>query len=193
MSSVASAVPDHDFDFSPKDFERVRRLIREQAGIALNAGNQNMVYSRLSRRLRARGMTSFTQYLDSLEADDSPERQDFINALTTNLTAFWRESHHFPVLAAHLQQRATQTSEEAVLWCSAASTGEEPYTIAITAMEALGSMTPPVRILATDIDTGVLEQAQRRRTMRRCCGARPHRPARSPTRLPLRRWRRSAA
>ena len=165
MSTAAilgpAATPEHEFEFSQRDFERVRRLIRERAGIALNSGKQNMVYSRLSRRLRACGMSSFGQYLDALESGNSPEDQGFINALTTNLTAFWREAHHFPVLAEHLKHRAAKGSEKLSIWCSAASTGEEPYTIAITAMEALGSMTPPVRILATDIDTGVLDQARR--------------------------------
>ena len=165
MAMNPAAVPapvDHEFEFSQRDFERVCRLIREHAGIALNPGKQNMVYSRLSRRLRACGMSSFGEYLDSVESANTPERQGFINALTTNLTAFWRESHHFPVLAEHLRQRAAQGAGKITIWCSAASTGEEPYTIAITAMEAFGSLTPPVRILATDIDTGVLDQARQR-------------------------------
>src|SRR5690606_10029877 len=85
-----------------------------------------------------------------------PEWEAFVNALTTNLTSFFRESHHFDELVRHLRQLDTQNI---TIWCSAASTGEEPYSIAIAACEAFGSLTPPVRILATDIDTNVLRTA----------------------------------
>ncbi len=145
-----------EYSFTAADFDRVRRMIYGRAGINLNATKQNMVYSRLSRRLRTTGMTSFKQYLDSLEAGDSPEWQEFINALTTNLTSFFREQHHFPVLHEQLVARRNQPS---LIWCAAASTGEEPYSIAMTAIEAYGTMSPPVKIIATDIDTNVLETA----------------------------------
>jgi len=115
-----------------------------------------MVYSRLARRLRAKGMTSFEQYLDGLErGNDSGEWEAFTNALTTNLTSFFREAHHFPVLAEHMRKMKAPLS----IWCSAASTGEEPYSIAITMCEEFGTLTPPVSIIATDIDTNVLETA----------------------------------
>jgi chemotaxis protein methyltransferase CheR len=142
------------------DFERVRKLIHRHAGIALSASKRSMVYSRLSRRLRVLGKTSFASYLDALESDkgDGKEWQEFVNALTTNLTSFFREEHHFPLLAELLVKRAAQAPLQ--LWCSAASTGEEPYTMAITAMEAFGTMTPPVSIVATDIDTAVLNTAR---------------------------------
>ena len=148
------------FRFTQRDFERVRALIHVHAGIALNPTKQRMVYSRLSRRLRLLGMPSFTAYLDDLEATPSGhgEWQEFVNALTTNLTSFFREPHHFPILAAHLAERAKRGPVR--IWCCAASTGEEPYTIAITAMQACGSRTPPVEILATDIDTTVLGKAR---------------------------------
>jgi chemotaxis protein methyltransferase CheR len=152
--------PDREFDMSARDFDRVRRLIRERAGISLSAGKRNMVYSRLSRRLRVLGLQSFTDYLDRLEsaqAANSPEQVEFVNALTTNLTAFWREAHHFPILADYLKRRSAQGGSPLRLWCCAASTGEEPYTIAITALQA--GVT--ARLLATDIDTQVLETARR--------------------------------
>jgi chemotaxis protein methyltransferase CheR len=161
QTTAGASAAEREFVFSSGDFERVRKLILMHAGISLNAGKHNMVYSRLSRRLRACGMNSFSEYLDVLESDDTPERQDFINALTTNLTAFWREPHHFPVLTEHLKRRIAQGAGHVDIWCSAASTGEEPYTIAITAMQAFSSMTPPVRVLATDIDTNVLDTARR--------------------------------
>ncbi len=155
-----SGVPDEGFDFSNADFERVRTLIYRRAGISLNASKRSMVYSRLSRRLRALGKKDFAGYLDDLEAapPNNPEWQQFVNALTTNLTSFFREAHHFPILAEHLRQLAGRGPLR--IWCCAASTGEEPYSIAITAMEAFATSTPPVSILATDIDTSVLATAQ---------------------------------
>jgi chemotaxis protein methyltransferase CheR len=149
-----------EYLFAAADFERVRRLIYARAGINLNDSKQNMVYSRLSRRLRATGHASFGQYLDRLERDaafTAQEGQEFVNALTTNLTSFFRESHHFPVLAEFLRARASQPGLR--VWCSAASTGEEPYSIAMTMVEALGADTT-ARLLATDIDTNVLAAAQ---------------------------------
>jgi chemotaxis protein methyltransferase CheR len=148
---------DSNFAFSNADFERVRRLIQEHAGIALSDAKRQLAYGRLSRRLRALGLQSFTTYLDQLESGRIDEWQEFINALTTNLTSFFRESHHFPILAAHLTRAGARHPQR--IWCSAASTGEEPYTLAMTAMEAFNTNRPPVEIVATDIDTNVLAQA----------------------------------
>ncbi len=146
-----------EFNFTRHDFDRVREMIRECAGIALADGKQEMVYSRLARRLRATGLESFTDYLDRLERDAlQGEWQAFTNALTTNLTSFFRESHHFPILAAHARGRP-----ELSVWCSASSTGEEPYSIAMTLCDAYGTLNPPVSIIATDIDTDVLATAAR--------------------------------
>ena len=145
-----------EFDFTARDFERVRVLIHQRAGIALADSKQEMVYSRLARRLRAIGMASFSVYLDELEAGrDNDEWQAFTNALTTNLTSFFREAHHFPLLADHLKKHSGQLE----LWCSASSTGEEPYSMAMTACEVFNTLTPPVHIVATDIDTNVLTTA----------------------------------
>ena len=144
------------FEFTPRDFARVRALIYKQAGISLGESKQEMVYSRLARRLRAKGIDSFQEYLDGLESGrDNDEWVAFTNALTTNLTSFFREAHHFPILAEHMRKMKAPLS----IWCSASSTGEEPYSIAMTACEAFGSLTPPVSIIATDIDTNVLETA----------------------------------
>jgi len=145
-----------EFEFTARDFERVRSLIYKRAGIALAESKQEMVYSRLARRLRANGMTSFVHYLDDLErgANDN-EWEAFTNALTTNLTSFFREAHHFPILAEHVAKLKGSVE----VWCSASSTGEEPYSIAITLCEAFGTLTPPAHIIATDIDTNVLNTA----------------------------------
>jgi len=152
---------DHrEFAFSDRDFRRVCQMIHARAGIALAPGKRDMVYGRLSRRLRALGLNEFGRYLDMLEADpDGEEWQSFTNALTTNLTAFFREPHHFERLRAQLRELGGGTTLR--LWSCAASTGEEPYSMAITACEAFGSANPPVRIVATDIDTQVLATARR--------------------------------
>lgn len=147
-----------EFNFTAQDFARVRHLIYRHAGISLSEAKSDMVYSRIGRRLRVLGATSFKQYLDILESENNPaEWEAFTNALTTNLTSFFREEHHFPILADHL----LTLKKPIRIWCSAASTGEEPYTIAMTACEAFGSLNPPVEIVATDIDTNVLSTAAR--------------------------------
>lgn len=147
-----------EFHFTAKDFERVRKLIYDHAGISLGNSKQNMVYSRLSRCLRRTGLSSFAEYLKLLENDDGEEWEIFTNSLTTNLTAFFRESHHFPILAEHM--RLHQDRRPIALWCAASSTGEEPYSMAMTVVETFGSFTPPVSIIATDLDTHVLETAR---------------------------------
>lgn len=149
---------DREFEFSDQDFDRVRRLIYQRAGISLSEAKRDMVYSRLARRLRVLGMRRFSEYLQMLqEAGGDDEWEAFTNALTTNLTSFFRESHHFPILAEHVLKNARRPS---TIWCCASSTGEEPYSIAMTVVEAFGSFTPPVSIVATDIDTQVLNRAE---------------------------------
>ena len=149
----------HEFTFSNADFQRVQKLIYQRAGISLHDGKRAMVYSRLSRRLRETGDRSFADYLNGLErasgAASEHEWQEFINCLTTNLTSFFREEHHFHALAEALK---TMAGRPIRLWCNAASTGEEPYSIAMTLLEGgCGN----ARLLATDIDTKVLATAQR--------------------------------
>lgn len=148
-----------EFEFTAADFERVRKLIHEHAGIALSAAKQDMVYSRLARRLRVCGDRTFADYLARLERKDAKEWEAFINSLTTNLTSFFREAHHFESLSRHLKSIAEKRTIK--IWCNAASTGEEPYSIAMTAVEAFNSPTPPVSIIASDLDTQVLAQAER--------------------------------
>lgn len=148
-----------EFAFSSADFERVRKLIYQHAGIALSPVKQDMVYSRLARRLRATGKQSFAQYLDELEGSGGEEWERFVNALTTNLTSFFREPHHFPIFAEHLQKLGNKRPIR--IWCSAASTGEEPYSIAIAVAETFGTNTSHVSIVASDLDTNVLATAQK--------------------------------
>ena len=146
-----------EFMFTDGEFQRICQLIHDHAGIALTASKKDMVYTRLVRRLRARKLTSFADYLAVLDRRDKPEWEAFVNALTTNLTAFFREPHHFKALARHIAK--IQQRRPIDLWCSAASTGEEAYSIAMTVADVFGTHTPPVRILASDIDTEVLKKA----------------------------------
>ncbi|MDP2792494.1 MAG: CheR family methyltransferase [Sulfurisoma sp.] len=147
-----------EFLFTDEDFERVRKLIYQRAGISLAPIKRDMVYSRLARRLRALNLNSFAAYLRGLESASGEEEWElFVNSLTTNLTSFFREAHHFDILQRHM---ATLKQRPIRIWCSAASTGEEPYTLAIAACETFGNMAPPVEIVASDIDTNVLAKAQ---------------------------------
>lgn len=157
MSSIPD-VREREFEFTAAEFDQVRKLIYEHAGISLSPIKQDMVYSRLARRLRALGYTTFEQYLAHLESNDEAEWETFVNSLTTNLTSFFREAHHFDILSKHLKD---QKHRPLRIWCSAASTGEEPYSLAITACETFGTLAPPVSIVASDIDTNVLAAAQK--------------------------------
>lgn len=150
---------EREFSFSSADFERVRKLIYQRAGISLSPVKQDMVYSRLARRLRATGKQSFADYLDALEKQGGEEWERFVNALTTNLTSFFREPHHFPIFAEHLRKLGSRRPVR--VWCSAASTGEEPYSIAITVAETFGLDASHVSIVASDLDTNVLATAQK--------------------------------
>ncbi|BCL75703.1 chemotaxis protein methyltransferase [Jeongeupia sp. HS-3] len=153
------ASPSREFPFTTQDFEKIRKLIYDYAGIALSPGKEDMVYGRLARRLRALGLNSFGDYLHRLEQGDQGEFELFTNSLTTNLTSFFREGHHFPALAELLRAQR-EHGGVLQLWCSASSTGEEAWSMAITACEAFDSLTPPVQIIATDLDTHVLETAR---------------------------------
>ncbi len=155
---LPSNAAEQEFTLSRADFERIRQLIYDRAGISLHAGKQAMVYSRLSRRLRETGHRDFASYLQQLERGGSEaEWQEFINSLTTNLTAFFREEHHFHALVDDLRARAPKPLR---IWCNAASTGEEPYSLAMTVVETLGGAAS-VQIVCSDIDTKVLATAER--------------------------------
>jgi len=145
-----------EFVWSDQDFARIKALIYQRAGISLHDGKHAMVYSRISRRLRETGHESFKEYLDWLEKQDGSEWQEFINALTTNLTAFFREQHHFAILSEHLRKMPAGSTPR--IWCSATSTGEEPYSIAMTVLDTLGS-SASYTLQCSDIDTKVLSHA----------------------------------
>ena len=150
-----AGLPQREFVFSRKDFEEVRKMIYDHAGIALSDAKEDMVYSRLARRLRATGKRSFQEYLALIRAGHAEEWEAFVNSLTTNLTDFFREMHHFHILRDFLK---TRRDRPITIWSSASSTGEEPYSIAMTAVETLGGFGAPVEVLASDLDTNVLKK-----------------------------------
>ncbi len=144
-----------EFEYDLKHFKEVQKRFFSLTGITLSDSKDAMVYSRLARRVRKLGMKSFSQYLDVLNSDNE-EQIAFINALTTNLTSFFREAHHFELL----KQKLKSSDKPVSIWCAACSTGEEAYSIAITAIEARGDKKPNVRIIASDIDSDVLAHAK---------------------------------
>lgn len=157
-----------EFDFTETDFRSLVQLAHQQAGIALSDSKRNLVYSRLSRRLRALGMGSFSEYREYLAGSNGhQEMVRFINAISTNLTKFFRESHHFDHFRTHVAVPFSHGSRSATgkrlrVWSAGCSTGEEPYTIAVVLKREIpGIANLDVRVLATDIDTDVLDKARR--------------------------------
>ena len=149
---------------SDAEFGRICELVREHSGIALSDAKRQMVYGRLVRRLRALRLSSFADYLQLLERGEPVELQEFTNAITTNLTSFFRESHHFDYLAQQLLP-AMAAREPAAgrlrIWSCACSTGEEPYSIAMVLREKQDLFNGvDAKILATDLDSNVLATAQ---------------------------------
>ena len=138
----------------------MRELVREHTGIALSEAKRQLVYGRLARRLRALKIESFAEYIELIEGGDPAELEEFMNAVTTNLTSFFREPHHFEYLAREalpaIAARATRAYRLRI-WCCAASTGEEPYSIAMVLREAQERLAGwDVKMLATDLDSAVL-------------------------------------
>ncbi len=163
---LSAALPDaavrREYDLSDAEFQRVRRLVSEATGISLSDAKRDLVYSRLSKRLRALAIDSFDGYCDFLE-DEAGEFEHFVNAITTNLTAFFREPHHFDYLAATILPELLErnrASRRLRIWSAGCSTGEEPYSIAITVRRVLPELANwDVRILATDLDSNCLARA----------------------------------
>lgn len=143
-----------EFGYQPDDFQQISTLLHTLTGIKLAASKDSMVYSRLVRRIRALQLSTFAQYLHYLQQHPEEEQQ-FINALTTNLTAFFREPHHFELLSSFL----TANPQTKTIWCSACSSGEEAYSIAMTLALSLGRFDHGIQIIASDIDSQVLNVA----------------------------------
>jgi chemotaxis protein methyltransferase CheR len=153
---TASAAPaSREFQFSAEHFRVISERIYKFSGIRLPEGKREMVYARLARRLRALGIGSFDDYVRFLDLEPA-EWEHCTNALTTNVTSFYRESHHFDVLCAHAKATA-RPGEAFRVWSAGCSTGEEPYTIAMCLTEALPE--GDFHVLASDLDTQVLASA----------------------------------
>jgi chemotaxis protein methyltransferase CheR len=164
MADESDEFRDREFQFTDRDFQRIRDIVKRNTGIHLSDAKKNMVYGRLSRRLRQLKFSRFDDYLGRLEDDGEDELVNFINAITTNLTAFFRENHHFEYFGRNLLPALLESKSDRKvrIWSAGCSTGEEPYSIAMTLLEHM----PPgrywdLRILATDLDSNVLETASR--------------------------------
>ena len=149
-----------EFHFTDRDFDYIRGLIHDRAGISMADSKRDLVYGRLARRLRALGLTRFSDYIGYLEGNIDHEAEHFVNALTTNLTSFFRENHHFEYLRNDFLPRLVRQKRDSRLriWSAGCSTGEEPYSLAMVMAEVV----PPdwdARILATDLDSNVVQHA----------------------------------
>lgn len=153
-----------EFEFGNEDFEALRKLVKQITGINLSDQKRELVYGRLARRLRVLQLQSFAQYREMLAQDGGREIAQFCNAITTNLTSFFREPHHFDYLRDQvlLPMLNSGAARRLRIWSAGCSTGEEPYSIAMTILEALPDFRRwDVRILATDLDSDVLERGRR--------------------------------
>jgi chemotaxis protein methyltransferase CheR len=157
--------PGREFAFTPEDFAAIARKVLDRTGIVLGATKRDLVYGRLGRRLRALGCSSFDQYRALLEGPDSEAEQvAMVNAITTNLTGFFREPHHFNTLARDIIPelvRSTSHGRRLRIWSAGCSSGEEPYSIAMTVLSALPQRDQwDALILATDVDTNMVATGQ---------------------------------
>ncbi len=150
-----------EFQFNDEDFQRVKKIVYDFAGIDLNESKKNLVYNRLSKRIRFLEMESFSEYLAYVEQQGEVEFVQLINAITTNLTFFFRENHHFEYLANTIipSLLAKNDNKKTIrIWSAGCSTGEEPYSIAIVLKETV----PPgwdAKVIATDLDSNVVNTA----------------------------------
>ena len=154
-----------EFEFTDGDFQALRSMVKEMTGINLAESKRELVYGRVSRRLRALGLSSFGSYREVLESGDGSELVAFCNALTTNLTSFFRESHHFDYLRDQFlvpRREAGRRGDRIRIWSSACSSGEEPYSIAMVVAETIPDWQRwDIKILATDLDSDILARAER--------------------------------
>ncbi len=147
-----------DVTLSAEEFRAIVAMVREASGIVLTSAKRELVYSRLRRRLRALNLDNFSAYLKALDGPDgAAERVRMINAITTNLTSFFREPHHFDYLAEEILPKLPRTGRRLRIWSAGCSSGEEPYTLAMTLHRAMPDLASwDARILATDIDTDMV-------------------------------------
>jgi chemotaxis protein methyltransferase CheR len=155
----------NEFALGEREFERIRERLYDHAGISLSDAKRTLVIARLSKVIRGLKLPSFDAYLEFLETQGTAsDAQDFVNALTTNLTRFWREEHHFSHLIGYvgdlMHTRTSASQKRLRIWSAGCSTGHEPYTIALGLLNAHPELKRwDFKILATDIDTSVIAKA----------------------------------
>jgi len=159
MAATSAAVVTDHRPLGDREFRRICALVRERAGIELGESKRPLCQTRLIRRLRALKLASYVDYVALLDDPASPEHDELINALTTNVTAFFRELHHFEMLAGEVLPALNQRGRRIRLWSAGCSSGEEPWSLAMVVREIFDA-TMDVKILATDIDTQVLAHAR---------------------------------
>lgn len=153
---------EREFAYSAQDFELLRKLVKEHTGINLSEHKQEMLYSRLARRLRALKMNSFASYYKMLKRNPGDELIQFVNAVTTNLTAFFREPHHFEFLEKKLLPELLvrkSYSRRLRIWSAGCASGEEPYSLAMVLKENM-PVDWDIKILATDLDSSMVERGK---------------------------------
>jgi chemotaxis protein methyltransferase CheR len=149
-----------EFELLDADFARIQRLMKDRSGIDIGPGKRNLVYGRLTRRLRALHLKTFTEYLTLVEDPESDEATAFLNSLTTNVTELFREEHHFELIEERVVPELLEMNTRRVrVWSAGCSLGDEPYSIALTLALIPELHDWDIKILATDIDSEVLKQA----------------------------------
>ncbi len=160
----AALETEREFHFTEKDFKHISRLVGERTGIVLSDAKRQMVYGRLSRRLRQLKLEKFSDYLELLTSGDEEELVNFTNAITTNLTAFFRENHHFEYLKKTVIPevlKANARSKRIRIWSAGCSSGEEPYSIAMCVRELVPKSAGwDIKILATDLDSNMVQRGK---------------------------------
>lgn len=162
-TNVAINYGDKEFPMTDDDFNRIVDLAGQYTGIVLSDHKRDMVYGRIARRVRKLAMNNFTEYLNFLEKNTDAELSNFINVITTNLTSFFREKHHFDYLLSTVLpnvRKNNSASKRVRIWSAGCSSGQEPYSIGMTLKKFGIPMDWDVKILATDLDSDVLHKAQ---------------------------------
>ncbi len=151
-----------EFKFTQDDFDYLRNVVKKETGIISDKGKYTMYYSRLSRRLRKLKLADFAAYRQYLADNLATESIELVNAVTTNLTAFYREEHHFDFLAETIIADKIKNNDKVLrIWSAACSTGEEPYSIAMTLIDTIKDIKQwDIKIYATDIDSNVVKTAK---------------------------------
>jgi len=160
---TVAAYEEREFPMTVDDYNSIVKLSAEYTGIALNESKKNMIYSRLARRIRDLKLKNFTEYISYLTKHKDDELSDFVNTITTNLTSFFRESHHFDYLSSKViseLKRKHQTDQRIRIWSAGCSSGQEPYSIAMSLQRAGFPSSWDVKILATDLDSNVLQKGK---------------------------------